>query len=113
MSGTPAMVVEEPPADPCGSCTQGRMGTWTAVRAGTAPVMVGELALAGRVCDRCRSVEFRSHRPAPASPRAAAPGRRHSSGGELLDGFVRNLRAALGELWRSLSCRPRSGRGGQ
>jgi hypothetical protein len=101
--------MEEVAAEPCRSCAEGRMSAWAAVRAGTAPVAVGELVLVGRVCDRCRAAELQARRPAPSSRRPATPKRRRSSGGELLDGVLRNLRAAVGEVWKALSTRRAGG----
>lgn len=111
MSGVDRAVMEEVAAEPCRTCEDGRMSTWTAVRAGKAPVTVGELLLVGRFCDRCRAAELQVRRPAPSSPRPATPPRRRSSGGELLQGVLRNLRASLGEVWNALSTR--GGRGPQ
>lgn len=100
----------EPLAANCGSCGDGAMGAWIAIRAGSALVLVGDRAVAGRVCERCHSVELQARRLSGGARQPEPRPRRKSAGGELLEGVLGNLRGALEELWRLVqSRRQRSG----
>lgn len=98
---TGGVLPDDPPAEPCLRCADGRMGAWATVRGGPEPLSLGELVLVGRSCDRCRHVELKARRQAPEHPPARARRGRPSPGGELLDAVLKNLRAALGEVWKA------------
>ena len=99
----------DPLAARCGSCGDGTMGAWIAIRAGAALVLVGDHAMAGRVCDRCHSVELQARRVSGGARQQEPRPRRKSAGGELLEGVVGNRRGALEELWKLVQSRRRTG----
>ena len=96
---TPTTPVEDT-AQPCPTCTEGRLGPWSHVRARGEIAMLGSRALAARECDRCHLVQVATTTP-PATKTTAAE-RRHSPGSDLLQGVLLNLSAAIAELWKAL-----------
>ena len=101
---TGATALAGAPGSPCHACPGGRVGSWARLRAGGHTLLLAELVVVGRCCDRCGALELRAH-PRPEQEkkgsRSAAPG------SQLLSGVLHNLSAAAAELIRVVRKRSR------
>jgi hypothetical protein len=91
----------EAPGAPCRACPDGRVGPWTPLRAGGQGVLLDDLLVVGRHCDRCSGVELQAHAPRRQQPGEKAS-RPPASGSELLRGLLHNLGAAASDLLRAM-----------
>jgi hypothetical protein len=89
------------PGAPCRACPDGRVGPWAPLRAGGQGVLLGDLLMVGRHCDRCSGAELQAHAPLRQQPGKKAP-RPPASGSELLSGLLHNLVTAASELMRAM-----------